>query len=655
MRGFSQIVRHLLLTATLIAAILTTAGGKNLESQQTAIGALTSAPDTFKGRNVVISGILKTVERDYFSAPDFVLTDTSGQAVSVTPWAPLELPPTTSAGGEQPFTMRDFLGRKVAIQGNVRQGPSGAPMLQTVSAIEWSSDRSFEGTLGESHADRESLLSIAGDTLSRNVSPRVLVLMVDFSDRAGVVSRDFFQDLLFGKDPAVSPNGSFRDYYREVSYGQWDITGGVNRPGIAWVRLPQVSHYYSGDCFGIGRGSECPAPQYPQNPQKMIEDAITAARAAGIDFGAYDGNGDGFVDSLFVVHAGRGSELSLDRGDIWSHRGVVPVPMDTNSTNSSGRPVYVRSYTTVPEYWYRPGDMTIGVIAHEYGHDLGLPDLYDLDYDAAGIGNWSLMATGCWNGNLGNTPAQFDAWSKYRLGWVKPRRVFGTLVNQPIAAAATFPDVYQFSESEMPNPVEYFLIENRQRVGFDAALPGSGLLIWHIDENAQDNRNQWYPGCSNCSGHYRVALIQADQKWNLERNQNRGDSGDPFPGICATRTCSVEFTGFSKLNNNLYTGRQGGFSITTISASGPTITATLSAGRNITSPNTSPLEIRSPGTVFLTAGTSTTVASPHGDAWLRKERALRSELRCCSAARTTSWCRRSASKRRSPFDGVEFR
>src|SRR5437762_2635224 len=89
-RGFSQILRHILPTAMLIAALLTTAGGKTLESQETAIGALTAAPDTFKGRNVVISGILKPVETDYFSAPQFVLTDTSGQAVSVSPWAPLE-------------------------------------------------------------------------------------------------------------------------------------------------------------------------------------------------------------------------------------------------------------------------------------------------------------------------------------------------------------------------------------------------------------------------------------------------------------------------------------------------------------------------------------------------------------------------------------
>src|ERR1700733_7423626 len=111
--------------------------------------------------------------------------------------------------------------------------------------------------------------------------------MVDFPDKPGTVSRDSMQDLIFGNHPSIAPNGSVRDYYHEVSYGQWDITGDVNKAGVEWLRLPQTSTYYSGNCYGIGRPG-CATPQYPQDPQKMVEDAIVAAKLAGIDFTQYD-------------------------------------------------------------------------------------------------------------------------------------------------------------------------------------------------------------------------------------------------------------------------------------------------------------------------------------------------------------------------------
>ncbi len=72
---------------------------------------------------------------------------------------------------------------------------------------------------------------------------------------------------------------------------------------------------------------------------------------------------------------------------------------------------------------------------------------------------------------------------------------------------------------------EYFLVENRQKTGYDTYLPGNGLCIYHIDNSVNNNNNEWYPGHTS-SGHYHVALEQADGLWNLEHNNGRGDAGD---------------------------------------------------------------------------------------------------------------------------------
>ena len=109
---------------------------------------------------------------------------------------------------------------------------------------------------------------------------------------------------------------------------------------------------------------------------------------------------------------------------------------------------------------------------------------------------------------------------------------------------------------------EYFLVENRQQTGFDASLPGSGMLVWHIDETQSGNTDE---------RHYKVALMQADGKRNLERSDNRGDAGDAYPGSSRNRV----FDAASNPNSKSYGDANSGVAITDISASGPTMTAKL--------------------------------------------------------------------------------
>jgi hypothetical protein len=192
------------------------------------------------------------------------------------------------------------------------------------------------------------------------------------------------------------------------------------------------------------------------------------------------------------------------------------------------------------------------------------------------------MAAGSYNGVLkdGDRPAHPDAWCKYYLGWVTPTQVIDTLTNEPIGQAATVGDVYQLG-SGTPLSGEYFLIENRQKKGFDAGLPESGLLIWHIDGNVISNRmemnsvndSECHPGGPSCNKqHFGVALIQADGNWGLEKGDDMGEEGDPYPGSTNKRS----FTNSTSPNSKFYNGSASGVSVTDISDSGETMTATLS-------------------------------------------------------------------------------
>jgi hypothetical protein len=114
---------------------------------------------------------------------------------------------------------------------------------------------------------------------------------------------------------------------------------------------------------------------------------------------------------------------------------------------------------------------------------------------------------------------------------------------------------------------QYYLIENRQKVGYDAQLPGAGLCIWHVDESKSNNTKEWYPG-HTATGNYVVALEQADGLWDMDKNVDQGDTGDPFPGS----TNKTTFSAATTPNSNAYSGTQTFVTITNISASANTMT-----------------------------------------------------------------------------------
>ncbi len=339
---------------------------------------------------------------------------------------------------------------------------------------------------------------------------KAVVLLVDFADNVSTHRPGEFDTLLFSKGFVLS-TGSMRDFYWENSYQTFELIGDV----YGWYRMPQSYVAYVctlGYQYGFG--------SYPYNAQKLVEDAINAADPY-VNFANYDYNQDGWVDALFVVHAGEGAEATGDNCDIWSHRWVTSVVMTKDLVN-------MRDYAMEPER--RGGSLVdVGVFCHEFGHVLGLPDLYDTDYSSEGLGNWSIMAGGSWN-NGGRTPAHFDAWCKKTLGFSEVQQLMANQTNVEILQAETSPVSYRLWTSG-GGGLEYFLVENRQKTGFDEYLPGPGLLIYHVDETGS-NSSEWCPG-DPATPHYKVALEQADGQFRLEGcygSSNSGDPGDPFPG-----------------------------------------------------------------------------------------------------------------------------
>ena len=357
---------------------------------------------------------------------------------------------------------------------------------------------------------------------------RAVTLLVEFPDRLADASQrppSDYQDLFFSL--GVVPTGSLRDTYLEQSYGTYEVTGDTH----GWLRTAGTyAANYDDGTFGMNGGG------------RSATKAALDLADPNVDFGAYDSDGpdeipnsgddDGYVDACFMVYAGAGGHDTGNPSDIWAHASGFDPNYLTNDPAAGGGFIRILKYMMQPEVDMQAnGDsvrLGLGIPAHEYGHVLGLPDLYDGSRDTWGLGYWCLMAYGAnlSRGNEMRSPVHMSAWCKERLGWVTPVVVTQNLWDIVIPPVETNSVVYKVWRDGIPGG-EYFLLENRQNLGFDDILPGKGLLIWHIDHTSTPTTNL-------------VDLEEADGNDDLEDGTGSrpgpgyhpqlGDAGDPYPG-----------------------------------------------------------------------------------------------------------------------------
>lgn len=366
-------------------------------------------------------------------------------------------------------------------------------------------------------------------------TPSILVMRVSFSNLAMTTSKAT-TDALFQQ---------VRNYYMENSYNTFFPTftvtdgGGGGQGSYA---LPQTLAFYGADC---GANVTC-------GHDALFDAAALAANTAGINFAQFD--------HLMVLHAGNGQESSGSVNDIWSLFLDSPKTLDSRA---------FEGFTTVPEA--QVGGFTPhSVICHEYGHQIGLPDLYDTGTGQSSLGMWDIMDYP-YGGALPSQTPHLGAWSKYFLGFSAPFTGNGTVLlpaNEALTSETTGVD-----RLPVPGLNESFLLEYRWTASsgaFDKAQPmTAGMAVWHVDDfmaaaNSVFMQNNILnaPGL-NLRGHRGVDLVEAD---GVAANPQSGDKGanDLFDnGGILTVDKTSSFNGQPTGMTVVVTGGAGTSSLTT--------------------------------------------------------------------------------------------
>lgn len=295
--------------------------------------------------------------------------------------------------------------------------------------------------------------------------------------------------------------------------------------------------------------------KYVSRPQTMLQDALAAAYRP-------EPEGEKSLidrlkpDVLIVYFAGPGAESDMrrryPRALPWSN--AVPAALGLHTDNHRiprGMVVAANPFSKLSPF---------GVSCHEFGHLLGWPELYAPNKTHEGIGVWGLMGQGTWVG-MGEHPPHPSAYAKVKAGWADVRTI-ETSQRVELPSIERSGEVVKIFARGAAHPNEYFLIENRERWGFDRSLRGEGLLIWHIDERQTSFRRS-----QDDPQHKRVDLLTQDS-WpshldlGHENGGNRGDAGDPWAGVAEGPGPGTQ------PSTKSYDGTPGRFAIRNISEAG---------------------------------------------------------------------------------------
>lgn len=384
-----------------------------------------------------------------------------------------------------------------------------------------------------------------------------LVIFARFAGEAPTdVSKPPWADDLF--NPAI--RGSFTHFYDEMSAGQLRV-GGQVLPKRYASRLP-ASAYIARTPGTLG--------QFGRFNLEILEQAD-----ADVDMGRFDNDGadgvpnsgddDGYVDIVFI------NLLTVPRDFlIGGATGLASLGLNTDYLSddvaANGGVIRIRSQfsgfggTTQRGHVFT---VTAATMCHEFGHVLGLPDLFDqssvtangeLDpaQDSAGIGKWGLMGLGTLGWGVEDGPNAFSAWSRARLGWLGVNNARLEVIDGSRSGLVLEPIDSGGRVLKIPiTEDEYLLVENRQPTGsyYNRNIPAGGLLVWHVDERADNDEERHkqvdlvcadglygtrgFPGtrADPVGGGDNLDFWARDASYAAAHNGNQGDATDPFDGV----------------------------------------------------------------------------------------------------------------------------
>ena len=362
---------------------------------------------------------------------------------------------------------------------------------------------------------------------------KALFILVEFPDLKFKEGHDqaYYTDVCHKENFSNTDGfvGSVRDYFRDQSYGEFTLDFDVVGP----VQMPNSYTYYgANDTYGND-----------SRPGTMVATACQLIAQQGLitDFSVYDWDGNKEADQVFVLYAGEGEATGGGTNTIWPHESRLMWSDYGKRLNANG--TYINTYACSNEMNEGSIVAGIGTICHEFSHCLGFPDMYDTaNHSNYGMGSWDLMCQGSYNGNT-FCPSGYTGYEKMVAGWKNPIEITGTMSVNNMKALSDGGEFYAIYNNANRN--EYYILENRQFIGWDIENYGKGLLVYHVDYD----RNAWsFNTVNNTADHQRCAIVAADNSYN--QYYATDIAGDAFPSSGNNKLTSTTTPSTSLFNAN---------------------------------------------------------------------------------------------------------